>query len=52
MKNKAHVNTRSKLARVGLCQQKEETVGVREQANPEKIYQSPGKSCRSGWYCS
>lgn len=37
MKNNAHVNTRSKLARVGLCQQQEETVGVREQVNAEKV---------------
>lgn len=37
MKNNTHVNTRPKMARVGLCQQQEETVVVREQVNPEKV---------------
>lgn len=34
--NTRYVNTRSKLAGMGLCQKQEETVGVREQVNPEK----------------
>lgn len=37
MKNNTHVITMSKLARVSLCQQLEEMVGVREQVNSEKI---------------
>jgi len=41
MKNNTYVNTRSKLARMGLCQQQEETVDVKEQVHPEK-------SCHGG----
>lgn len=38
IKNNTYVGTRSKLAGMNFCQQQEETVGLKEQVQPEKSY--------------